>query len=234
MIEVEGLVKRFGRRQALKGVSLRVARAECLALVGPNGAGKSTLLRVVAGLAKPDAGSVTVDGADLSAVPNDVRRRIGFLSHQPLVYADLTGEANLTFYARMYDVPDVKMRVTELLRRVGLASRRDDAVRTYSRGMRQRLAIARILLHDPEVLLLDEPYTGLDNAAAGMLDQVIQGAVERARTILLTTHNLELGLGVSQSAMILVDGRITLRMNGDNMDPDAFRKEYARQLAGPA
>lgn len=231
MISVRQLTKSFGDHLVLRGVDLDVAEGECMVLVGPNGTGKTTLLRIVAALSKPTAGSVCLAGIDVADGAVEVRRRVGFLSHQSLLYGDLTGEENLRFYGRMYDVANLEERMVAMLRQVGLESERHDLVRTFSRGMKQRLAIARALLHDPPVLLLDEPYTGLDRQAAEMLDAVLQDAGIGSRTVLWTTHDLERGLQVSRRAAILVDGGVACQMSGENWDPDGFRQEYERQTA---
>lgn len=231
MIAVRGLVKSFGDHVALRGVDLDVLEGECLVLVGPNGAGKTTLLRIVAALSRPTSGSVRVAGVDLSREGKEARRRIGYLSHQPLLYEDLTGEENLRFYGTMYDVADVEERITAMLDQVGLQASRRDLVRTYSRGMKQRLSIARAFLHDPSVLLLDEPYTGLDQQASEMLDSVLRDVGAGSRTAVLTTHNLERGLAISHRVAMLVGGRVTHELSEADRDLDRFRQEYARQAA---
>ena len=215
----------------LRELDLDVAQGECLALVGPNGAGKTTLLRILAALSKPSSGTVRLAGFDLANGAEEIRRHVGFLSHQPLLYGDLSSVENLRFYGRMYDVAGLEERIAVLLHQVGLAIRRHDLLRTYSRGMRQRLAIARALLHDPPVLLLDEPYTGLDLRAAEMLDAVLNEASAGSRTVLLTTHNLEQGLRGSHRAAILVNGKVTYQMSEGDWDLDGFRAEYERQTA---
>jgi heme exporter protein A len=232
MIRVRGLVKRFGPRFALRGVDLEVGKGECVALVGPNGAGKTTLLRILATLSRPTEGRVHVDGLDLAQGANALRRRVGFLSHQPLLYDDLSGEENLRFYGRMYEVTGLGARVTAMLDQVGLAHARHDLVRTYSRGMKQRLSIARAVLHDPPVLLLDEPYTGLDRQAVGMLDQILQEVDIDSRTILLTTHNVERGLGLTQRVALLARGQIVYEMDAASWDPEQLQQAYDRQVAG--
>jgi heme exporter protein A len=231
MIRVRNLVKSFGDRPALRGIDLDVAEGERLALVGPNGAGKTTLLRILAALSQPSQGSVRLAGVDLGDGAHAIRRQVGFLSHQPLLYADLSAEENLRFYGRMYDVPDLEQRIATMLRQVGLASSRGDLVRTFSRGMRQRLAIARALLHDPPVLLLDEPFTGLDRQAAQMLDAVLKDASAGARTVVMTTHDLERGWQIGDRMAMLIAGRIAYQMGGKDRNLDAFRREYERQTA---
>ena len=230
MIRVEGLTKSFDGCLALRGLDLDVAEGECVAIVGPNGAGKTTLLRIIAGLSRPTRGSVHVAGLDLARAADPIRRRVGFLSHRPLLYGDLSAEENLRFYGSMYDVANLDVRIGELLAQVGLASRRHDLVRAYSRGMRQRLAIARALLHNPPVLLLDEPYTGLDQQATEMLNALLRKVGPTSRTVLLTTHNLEQGLRLSRRSAILVNGQIRYQMAEKNWDMDRFQQEYRKQM----
>jgi len=190
MIKVRKLVKRFGLKTVLKGMDFSVEDGEFVALIGPNGAGKTTFLRILASLARPTMGMVSVAGFQLPKEAADVRRRLGVVSHQPLLYVDLTAAENLKFYGRMYNLPDVDTRLDEVLEMVGLGSRRDDLVRTYSRGMQQRLAIGRAVLHDPSVMLFDEPYTGLDQDASAMLDEVLRTVAARGRTVVMTSHDL--------------------------------------------
>jgi heme exporter protein A len=230
MIEVRGLVKSFGSKVALEGVDLDVAEGEFLTLVGPNGAGKTTLIRILATLTKSTEGSVRVAGYDLAGQGTEVRRRIGLASHQTLLYGDLSAEENLRFYGRMYEVPELEQRITALLQRVGLEHRRHDLVRTFSRGMQQRLSIARALLHDPAILLLDEPYTGLDQQAAEVLREVLVSLGGRSRTVLMTTHNLERGLELCDRAAILFNGRIVYQADKSDLDVASFREAYRRHL----
>ena len=185
-IEVRRLVKSFGHQVALRGVDLAVAEGEFLTLFGPNGAGKTTLLRIVASLTRPSAGTVLLRGQDLGKAAAALRRRIGLISHNPLLYGDLTAEENLRFFARLYDLAGGAARIDAVLEQVGLAIRRRDPVRTYSRGMVQRLAIARAILHDPDIMLLDEPYTGLDQDASAMLDAVLKQIAAQGRTVVMT------------------------------------------------
>jgi heme exporter protein A len=237
MIEVRGLVKSFGSKVALGGVDLEVAEGEFLTLVGPNGAGKTTLIRILATLTRPTRGNVRIAGCDLARQGTEVRQRIGLASHQTLLYDDLSAEENLRFYGRMYEVPKLEERITALLQRVGLEHRRHDLVRTFSRGMQQRLSIARALLHDPAVLLLDEPYTGLDQQAAEVLREVLVPSLSpprlggmkggaRSRTVLMTTHDLERGLELCDRAVILVNGRIVYQAGRGDLDTTSFREAY--------
>lgn len=226
VIEMRNLTKSFGSHAALRGVDLAVAEGEFLTLVGPNGAGKTTLIRILAALSRPTAGEVWVDGYNLADGAATVRQRVGFISHQPLLYGDLTGEENLRFYGRMYGLPDLPVRIDEVLAQVGLLARRRDPVRTFSRGMQQRLSIARAILHRPAVMLLDEPYTGLDQQAVAMLDEVMRAVGTASRTVLMTTHDLDRGLAMSDRVAILSSGRLAYQAPRSDLDEASFRRVY--------
>jgi heme exporter protein A len=202
-IEVEGLERRFGERVALSAISLRLARGQTLVVFGPNGAGKTTLLRVLATLLRPNAGSVRVLGAELPGDSWRARGRIGLVGHEPLLYRELSGRENLRYHARLHGIDGE--RVEEVLAAVGMERRAADPVRELSRGMVQRLAAARAVLHDPPLLLLDEPRAGLDPAAAERLEPLIGRASGRTRVVV--THDVERGLAESDLALGLRDGR---------------------------
>lgn len=207
MITVSQLSKRYGYRLALHGMNLRVRKGELVALLGPNGAGKSTLLRVLAGLAQPTAGRVQVAGCQLPKQAAAARAQLGYLGHQPLLYEDLTADQNLDFFARLYAVPAATARIDELLELVGLLERRGEPVRGYSRGMLQRLALARALLHRPRVLLLDEPHSALDLETADALDDVLRAQARAGATVLIASHDLDRVGGLAQRAVLLAAGR---------------------------
>lgn len=190
MIQVRKLVKRFGLKTVLRGLDFDVQPGEFVALLGPNGAGKTTFLRILASLSRPSLGEVRVAGHRLPHESAAVRARLGVVSHLPLLYGDLTAEENLRFYGKMYNLFRLERRITEVLGLVGLEPRRRDLVRTFSRGMQQRLAIGRAVLHDPEVILFDEPYTGLDQDASAMLDDVLRSVAAKGRTVVMTSHDL--------------------------------------------
>lgn len=190
MIDVRALIKTFGIKPVLRGLDLHVEAGEFVALLGPNGAGKTTLLRILASLARPTLGDVRLAGFRLPGEAAAVRRILGVVSHQPLLYGDLTAEENLRFYARLYAIPRPGARISEVLELVGLDRRRRDRVREYSRGMQQRLAIGRAVLHDPQVLLFDEPHTGLDQDASAMLDSILRLVASEGRTVVMTSHDL--------------------------------------------
>lgn len=227
MIQIEGLIKTYGTNPVLRGVDLHVRPGEFVTLVGPNGAGKSTLLRIVATLLSPTAGSVTIGGWPLHSHARNVRRHIGLVSHESLLYGDLTAAENLSFYARLYQLEDREERVNQALRTVGLAARQRDPVRSFSRGMLQRLTLARATLHEPDILLFDEPYTGLDQDAAYLLDSLLVEEAQKGRTILMITHDLARGLNLCHRIAVLNRGKIALEIERDETTPGDFLELYA-------
>jgi len=227
VIETRSLRKAFGLRPVLRGVDLEIALGEFVALLGPNGAGKTTLMRILATLSRPTAGMVRVAGYPLPAGAAEVRRRLGVVSHHTLLYSDLTAEENLAFYAKLYALPAPAARIGAVLEQVGLERRRRDLVRTFSRGMQQRLAIARALLPDPAVMLFDEPYTGLDPEAALMLDDVLRSVALAGRTVLISTHDLPRGLSLADRVVILAHGVIAHAAPTAGLRPAEFAETYA-------
>jgi heme exporter protein A len=221
----QGIVKRFGMTTVLRGVDLAIWPGEAVTLFGPNGAGKTTLLRIVSTLARPSRGRVVIDGFDAGSEAQAARARIGVVAHQPFLYESLTAAENLQFFARMYDVPDPSERIVERLETVGLARRAGDRVDTFSRGMQQRLALARATLHRPSVLLLDEPDTGLDPDGISVLERIVAGHRGVGGSVLLTTHDLEFGLRVSDRALVMMEGSITLDF--ESVVVDRFGVEQA-------
>jgi heme exporter protein A len=217
MITVKKLIKRFGPKIVLHSLDFEVEPGEFVALLGPNGAGKTTFLRILASLSRPLAGTVRIAGYQLPGQAEAVRRRLGVVSHQPLLYGDLTAEENLRFYGRMYAVPYLEKRINEVLIVVGLEARRRDLVRTYSRGMQQRLAIGRAVLHDPEVMLFDEPHTGLDQEACTMLDTILQEVGARGRTVVMTSHDLMRVSNLASRFDVLSRGKITASVKRNEM-----------------
>lgn len=232
MIELIGLTKVYGLYPVLRGVDLHIQAGEFVTLVGPNGAGKTTLLRIVASLLQPTTGVVRVGGWQLPGQAERVRQHIALVSHQPMLYGDLTASENLRFYARLYGLGDAAERVEELLKFVGLWARRHDFVRTFSRGMWQRLTIARATLHNPEVLLLDEPYTGLDPTAVQLLDHLLAQQAELGRTILMITHDLVHGLSLCDRVALLQRGKITAELPSNELTPAKLLQMYQGQPHG--
>jgi len=230
MIEVRGLTKAYGLRPVLRGLDLSVKQGEFVAVVGPNGAGKTTLLRILASLARPTFGEVRLAGLRLPGQAAAARRILGVVSHQPLLYGELTAQENLRFYGRMYGVGNLEARIGEVLGVVGLNSRRDDPVRKYSRGMQQRLAIGRSILHDPELLLFDEPYTGLDSEAAGVLDGLLTRVSSEGRTVLMTSHDLVRAAGLATRVDILFGGVIARSIRRGELPAEELATAYRQVI----
>lgn len=230
VISVHKLYKRFGLKTVLRSLEFSVRQGEFVALLGPNGAGKTTFLRILASLSRPAEGDVRVAGFRLPHQAAAVRRRLGVVSHLPLLYGDLTAEENLRFYGRMYSVPSLERRVIEVLDMVGLANRRRDLVRTFSRGMQQRLAIGRAVLHDPEVMLFDEPHTGLDQEACLMLDNVLLEVAARGRTVVMTSHDLARASDLASRFDVLSRGKIVASVEKADLEQDALLAFYRQAL----
>ena len=215
-IAVEGLEKSYREWPVLWDLDLTVPWGETLALFGANGAGKTTLLRILSTSVRPDGGTVRIAGRDLRGQTAGVRRRIGVVGHRSFLYEDLTPQENLTYYARLYGVEDRDGRVREALERVGLGSRANHRVRTLSNGMQKRAAIARAILHRPDVLLLDEPEAGLDRDSRRMLGELLADWTAEGRSAVLTTHDVNLGLALGHRAAVLTGGRLEFSANGED------------------
>ena len=231
MIRVRRLVKRFGLKTVLNGLDLDVQPGEFVALLGPNGAGKTTFLRILASLSHPSMGEVSVAGHRLPHQAAAVRARLGVVSHVPLLYGDLTAEENLHFYGRLYGIDHLGQRVSEVLAMIGLETRRRDLVRTFSRGMQQRLAIGRAVLHDPDVMLFEES-TRLDQDASAMLDGVLQSVAAQGRTVLMTSHDLARSEALATRFDILSRGVIVASGTRKDLGRGNLLSFYKRALAG--
>lgn len=229
IIEVVNLSKTYGLLSALRSVSFELARGETVALLGQNGSGKSTLLRLLAGLGKPTAGVIRIGGWEMPREALEVRRQIGLISHQPLLYGNLSAKENLDFFGKLYGMPTDERaeRISAVLEQVGLKKRADSLTRGFSRGMQQRLSIARALLHQPDILLLDEPFTGLDQAAAEVLVDLVKSAQREERTLILTTHQLGRAPNLAGRALILSRGQIAFDGSIANMSPPCLGELYA-------
>jgi heme exporter protein A len=232
VLEASGLVKEYGSVVAVDGIDVTLARGDFLTVFGPNGAGKSSLLRMLGGAMRPTRGTVAIGGAPLDFADGEWRRRVGMLSHQGFLYPQLTAEENLEFYGRLFALDDVAVRVRRRLERVGLADRARFAVHKLSHGMRQRLALARALLHDPDLVLLDEPFTGLDPAAAGVLRGVLQELRSERRTVIMVTHNLGEGLALSTRVAIQVRGRFAWEGSRAQVEESGFERFYHSVVDG--
>lgn len=229
-IETKKLTKVFGDRKALDKVSIEVPEGAFLSIFGPNGAGKTTLVRTLATLSRATSGTALVAGFDVKEEPDKVREHIGLISHNPMLYPDLTAMENLMFTAQLYGVVNAEERVRELLRAVELDHRRFDVVRTFSRGMTQRLSIARALMNDPDVVFLDEPYAGLDPHAVEIFDGLIE-QLRDGRTFIMVSHDLQKGFDVCTHALVLARGRVVSYAPKEDIDFEQFRQLY-RETVG--
>ena len=226
MIRVRGLTRSYGPIYALRGVDLDIEAGESVTILGPNGAGKTTLLRILATLLNPSNGEVQINGKDLSTGSYDIRAKLGFASHRSLVYDNLTVEENLVFYGKLYRVPDLAARTEDVLRTVGLLSRRRSRAGTLSRGMQQRLSLARAIIHKPDLMLLDEPYAGLDQESSEMLEVLLDAVRGEAKTVIMTTHNLERGLSRADRVVILTKGRVAFEASSSSLTLQQLREAY--------
>lgn len=231
VVEASGLRRDFGRRRAVDGVDLMLGAGECVALFGPNGAGKTTLLKLLAGLLAPTDGSVRV----LGRVPRGdsaARGNVGLISHQSMLYRALTALENVEFAARLYGLPKPRSAAVEALERLRVADRANVPVRVLSRGLQQRVAIARSIVHTPAVLLLDEPYTGLDASGAAALTEMLESLRASQTALVLVTHNVDEGLALASRAAIMLDGKFVREDDRARLDTDAYRAAYRALVLG--
>ncbi len=228
-IEARGVSKLFGERHALRGIDLKVSRGEHLVIFGPNAAGKTTLLKILSTLVKPSSGSVRLDGIDIRDKPAQIRRKISLVSHQTFLYDDLTIYENLKFYGKMYDVPNLEQRIQDVIAWVQLESRINDRVGTLSHGLQQRASIARAVLHNPSILLLDEPEVGLDPHVRSVISDVLGSINSDIRTVVMTTHNLERGLELGDRVIILDRGKIVYQATKDEIGTLDFQQVYEQR-----
>jgi heme ABC exporter ATP-binding subunit CcmA len=230
MISIKNLQKKFGRKVILNDLNLDVDGGDFLVLFGPNGAGKTTLIKILSTLAKPTSGDIIINGYNIKDEGIDIRASIGVISHNPFLYDDLTLFENLRFYSRMYGVKKDERAIKELTDQVGLLHRMNDGVGEFSRGMKQRAAVARAVIHDPPVLLLDEPYTGLDYRAWDMLNGMLSGFHEEGKTILLITHNVELGHSIGARLACLINGHVSFDCRKKDVAMEDFKMRYQKEM----
>lgn len=197
----------------MRNIDLDIEKGEFLTIFGPNGAGKTTLIKILSTLVSPTSGKVVIDGIDIKDNPIEIRKKIGVISHETYLYHELTAAENLRFFGRMYDTKELETRIDELIKRVGLTYRKNDMVRTFSRGTKQRLSIARALIHDPPILFLDEPYTGLDQHAIATFDRILSETNAHDKTRVLISHDIERGIAFCDRAVILANGHIVHEMS---------------------
>jgi heme exporter protein A len=225
-IETENLKRSFGHIDALNGINLKVPYGDFLTIFGPNGAGKTTLIKILSNLIYPSSGKAIIHGDDLSKSGDAIRSKIGLISHNTFSYNNLTPYENLKFYGKLHGLPNLENRIEELLKEVDLFQRSQDPVRTFSRGMQQRLAIARAMLNNPSIIFLDEPYTGLDQHATKILTGILKKLHTTQNTIIMTTHNLKQGLEVSDEVIIMASGKIVFQKPALEIILDEFEQIY--------
>ena len=226
MIVISQLNKTFGRKQVLTGIDIQIGQGESLALVGPNGAGKTTLLRILATLCRATSGAVTIGGLDTATQAAPVRKMLGFVAPQPLLYGGLTARENLVFYGKLYGVPNPKVRAEQVLEQMELTVYKDELVRTFSSGMQQRLAIGRALLHDPQVLLLDEAFNTLDQTAGLQLQNLLQELQRQGKVLLLASHDLSRAASLCGRCIMLDRGRVQADISLDGCSAEELKNIY--------
>ena len=233
-IDVQGLSKSYGRTQVLRDLDLQVPWGQTLTVLGPNGSGKTTLIKMLTTLAKPDSGEIHINGLSTRRAGVRVRRVIGVVTHEPLLYDGLTGTENLRFFARMFALDHIEERISAVAAQMGVTNRLDARVGTLSHGMRRRFSIARALLHSPRVLIMDEPESGLDQRALGLLETLIADETNTDRTILMTTHNFERGIALADRVAILSRGRIAYDGAPDAVATRDAYQQYADESPSEA
>ncbi|MCP4724359.1 MAG: ABC transporter ATP-binding protein [bacterium] len=229
--EAKDIIKRFGRSSILKGLNLKVRSGEFISIFGPNGAGKTTFLKISAMIISPSEGDIFIYGKNTKDAGDRARVEIGFIAHDTFLYRNLTARENLEFYGKMYGVNDLKDTVESRLNSVGLLNRADDIITRFSRGMLQRLTIARAFLHDPSIMFLDEPYTGLDSTASVLLNNLIEEFYDTEKAGILTTHNLDQGYDIASRLIILDNGKIEFDVEKDSVSKQDFRNKYAEIIS---
>jgi heme exporter protein A len=230
-IEARGLNKKFGYKTALRNVDVFLKEGDSLALFGPNGAGKSTLIQVMCTLLQPTSGTVRIAGYEARRDREALHQIIGLIAHQTFLYPHLTAFENLKFYGAMYRVARLNNRIGAVLDLVGLSDNRNDRVQNFSRGMQQRLSIGRAIIHDPKIMFLDEPFTGLDQQGSGELTKLIRQFRDQGKTIILASHHLHLGLELCERAAILKSGRIVYLQDVTCISENEFKRIYSQHIS---
>ncbi len=228
MIQISELTKRIGEKTILKGINLTVNKGETIAFLGPNGAGKSTILNILSGLVKPSSGVIKIDELYFKDHKIEIKKKIGFLAHDSYLYDYFSALENLMFFGRLYQVPDIENRAKKLIQEIGLNFFINDPVRTFSRGMIQRLAIARAMLHSPQVLLLDEPFTGLDQQGKNLLNNMIFNMKANGTTTIFVTHDIDKAVTISDRIMIIKGGQLADNFSVDGKTTKLVTDKYMR------
>lgn len=230
LISLKQAVKRYGYMQALKKVDLDIYSGTSVTIFGPNGAGKSTLLKVLSMQSRLSSGELLYNGTPYKKISDDFRHKFGVISHQLYLYSNLSAYENLKFYGSLYGIANPEKKGEELLKQLDLYKRKDDLLRTFSRGMLQRVSIARALIHNPEIIFLDEPYTGLDSYASQKLSTIIKQQIEENKTVIMVTHDIETGFFQADNLLIMDKGKIVYNRQKSSINIDDFRKEYMSVL----
>jgi len=231
LIQFSKVNKKYGHIHAMRDVSVSFDKGEFISIFGPNGAGKSTFLKLLCTMTSPSSGDIMYEGTPLKKLKDDFRSRFGVISHQPFLYSELTAMENLRFYSKLYGVKNIDERIKELLNKVELYKRRNDKVRGYSRGMLQRLSITRALLHNPDIVVLDEPYTGLDTHASDILTKILVELFDAQRTILMVTHNIKQGYDASSRLAIIRRGQLVFDKKKSEIELDEFEHAYTEAVS---
>tara|TARA_Y100000996_G_C22505575_1_gene636237 strand:+ start:687 stop:1403 length:717 start_codon:yes stop_codon:yes gene_type:complete len=229
-LEAKGLVRRFSRLRAVDGITFDLQAGELLTIFGPNGAGKTTLLNILAGVMCPDEGQVLLDGNVVVGSERQWRKEVGLVTHQTMLYDRLTAVENLSFYSKLFSLEDSERRIRDALEGLKIKEVADQPVGSLSRGFQQRIALARALLHDPKILLLDEPYIGLDLYASRLLRDLISQLKDGERTVVLVTHNFGQGLELADRIAIQVSGQFIFTGSSDGVELTEFEEFYCRKI----
>ena len=229
-IDAISLRKSYGNFEALRGLNLKVESGKACTIFGPNGAGKTTLIKLLATLITPSSGELRICGFDAKKEVNNIRSTIGVISHDPYLYDNLTAFENIVFFGTLYGIEDINEKAHSVIEQIGLKKRMNDMVRTFSRGMKQRLTVARAIVNDPKVLLLDEPYTGLDQHGANIFGEMLSELKSHSRTILMTTHNIDEGLGISDKIAIMTHGKIVFDSPTSDIETSNFKELYLSKV----
>ncbi len=229
MITVSKLHKSYGGTTALSGVDFEISQGEFVLIFGPNGAGKSTLLKTLSTLLQPTEGTILINNVDIYDKSNEIRRKIGFISHEPFLYENLSALENLIFFAELYDVDKPKTKAIDLLTALQLEDRADEQITTYSRGMKQRVALGRALIHEPDILFLDEPFSGLDLVGSSIITDILDNLKHKGKTIIMSTHSFDECAEIAQRIMVLVNGK--LQFITTDVKKENFKNKYLELVA---
>jgi heme exporter protein A len=234
MLELKKMTKMLGDKLVLRNITLSLGKGEILAVIGPNGAGKSTFFKCTVGLLQPTSGEIFLDGELVKKNSSQVKQRIGFLGHESFLYNNLSPLENLKFYGKLYKVKNLESKANALLKEVGLHLFRDMPIRSFSRGMMQRLAIARVLLPEPDILMLDEPHTGLDQEAVALLNAIIKSKRDSGTSVLIISHDFEQVHALADRAALLKKGKIvSTKLLGEEVNLDEMKSWYEAEVKNP-